>query len=224
LRIGRGRDLKSLFRLFADSAKHLRARLVDPHEPRLREPKSFVRTAALGVTVDVDRCGSLAMTASRLFEKILEEAIAEVRARRVPVFTFALYHDHESAAVSVCVDTEENSKKVVQSINSFNMKYFTKAVRSGDLKDAALWRANIGRSLSLGDFTMVNVARRDLGKVAVNGGDGAPMPRAAAVAALTLRRPSRRALSGKMIQIGGAWWDTPCGRGRRGPDPKRWER
>jgi hypothetical protein len=32
----------------------------------------------------------------------------------------------------------------------------------GNLKRAALWRANVGRSLSLGDFQMVNVARVEL--------------------------------------------------------------
>lgn len=30
------------------------------------------------------------------------------------------------------------------------------------MKGASLWQANIGRSLSLGDFHLVNVARRDL--------------------------------------------------------------
>ena len=38
----------------------------------------------------------------------------------------------------------------------------------GDLKDAALWQANVGRSLSLGDFAIVNAARTDIGEVPVD--------------------------------------------------------
>ncbi|TDP61420.1 hypothetical protein [Roseateles toxinivorans] len=56
------------------------------------------------------------MSPSKLFSEVLANAISEVKRRQVPVFTFALYHDHESKAVSVCVDTEENSGKVVRSI------------------------------------------------------------------------------------------------------------
>ena len=108
------------------------------------------------------------MLSSQLCAEVIEKAIAEVKAREVPVFTFALYHDHESGTVSVCVDTEENSRKVVQSINSFNMKYFMKEVQSGDLKSASLWQANIGRSLSLGDFELVNLARTKLEEVEVD--------------------------------------------------------
>ena len=38
----------------------------------------------------------------------------------------------------------------------------------GDLKDAALWQANVGRSLSLGDFAIVNAAHTDIGDVPVD--------------------------------------------------------
>jgi hypothetical protein len=108
------------------------------------------------------------MEASSLFEAVLEAALREVAARALPVFTFALYHDHESAAVSVCVDTEESSARAVASMNRYNMGYFAKAIAKGDLKAAGLWQANIGRSLSLGDFALVNAARTPLGPVAVN--------------------------------------------------------
>jgi hypothetical protein len=106
--------------------------------------------------------------ASSLFAKVLAKALAEVEARPIPVFTFALYHDHESDAVSVCVDTEEKSDEVVQRINRYNMRHFMKAARAGDLEQARLWQANIGRSLSLGDFRLVNLARTQLDGIAVD--------------------------------------------------------
>jgi len=99
----------------------------------------------------------------RIFiDGILADALAQVRAAGVSVYTFAIHFDHESHALSVCVDTIEKSRSTVASINVYNSRYFHKAVASGDLKGASLWQANIGRSLSLGDFHLVNVARRDL--------------------------------------------------------------
>ena len=108
------------------------------------------------------------MLPSKFFSNLIDNAISEIRKASIPVFTFALYHDHESGAVSVCADTEDNSNQVVQSINRYNMKYFMSAIQTGDLKAASLWQANIGRSLSLGDFSLVNVARSPLGTMEVN--------------------------------------------------------
>jgi hypothetical protein len=107
------------------------------------------------------------MTATALFERVLVAALGDVAAKAVPVFTFAFYHDHESRAVSVCVDTEENSRRVVRSMNDYNARHFLAAVADGDLEAAGLWQANVGRSLSLGDFVLVNVARTELGGVQV---------------------------------------------------------
>lgn len=101
----------------------------------------------------------------RLFNDVLSRAIPEVRARGIDVFTFAFYHDHESAAVSICVDTEASSVRSVMSENAFNIRYFGEAVDRGDLEEAALFNANVGRSLSLGDFEMVNIARTDIGRI-----------------------------------------------------------
>lgn len=64
----------------------------------------------------------------------------------------------------MCVDTEENSKRCVADSNAYDQKYFWRVIESGDLEAAALWNANPGRSLSLGDFAFVNVARSDLPK------------------------------------------------------------
>jgi hypothetical protein len=108
------------------------------------------------------------MEPSDLFASVLTSAIAEVERQGVPVFTFALYHDHESGAVSVCVDTEESSNRSVAATNRFNMRYFAKAVAQGDLESADLWQANIGRSLSLGDFQLVNLARTKIEDIEVN--------------------------------------------------------
>ncbi len=118
------------------------------------------------------------METSSLFEAVLEGALREVAARQLPVYTFALYHDHESEAVSVCVDTEEQSAKTVASINRYNVGYFAQAVTSGDLKSACLWQANVGRSLSLGDFALVNAARTPLPSGAVSKGFYLSMVRA----------------------------------------------
>jgi hypothetical protein len=108
------------------------------------------------------------MVVSQLFERVLGVALDEVRAKGTPVFTFALYHDCESRTVSVCVDTEDNSRRKVLSTNCYNMRHFLNAVAEGDLEAASLWQANIGRCLSLGDFTLVNVARTGQGEIPVD--------------------------------------------------------
>lgn len=108
------------------------------------------------------------MSAALLFKSVLDSALSEIEASGLPVFTFAMYHDHESGAVSVCADSEESSARAVASMNSYNAKHFAAAVQQGDLKHAALWQANVGRSLSLGDFAVVNAARMDLGNVPVD--------------------------------------------------------
>jgi hypothetical protein len=108
------------------------------------------------------------MAPASLIENVLRQAVAEVALSGTEVFTFALYFDHESSALSVCVDTEVNSAKTVAQINRYNAKYFHQAVGAADLKMAELWQANAGRSLSLGDFALVNVARTDVPPSAVN--------------------------------------------------------
>ena len=90
---------------------------------------------------------------------VIDAALRQAKAEGLPVHTFALYYDHESPALSVCIDTAENSKRIVAKINAFNRPHFVSAVQSGNLKTAALWCSNVGRSLSLGDFSRVNLAR-----------------------------------------------------------------
>lgn len=90
---------------------------------------------------------------------VLKAAISELRASPVPIHTFAFYHDHESGAVSVCVDTRESSLKLVRRSNQWSMRQFSQHIRDGSWEDACLFQANVGRSLSLGDFARVNLAR-----------------------------------------------------------------
>ena len=90
---------------------------------------------------------------------VLENAIAALREKRMDVYTFALYFDHESPALSVCADTAANSQMTVQQSNAYNRKYFETAVLSGDLQAASMWCANTARSLALGDFVVKNLAR-----------------------------------------------------------------
>jgi len=101
------------------------------------------------------------MHAANLASQVILEAIAELRARAFPLFTFALYFDHESEALSVCADSEENSNLTVASINKYNAKYFHQYMAAGDAHMAKLWQANAGRSLSLGDYSLSNLARID---------------------------------------------------------------
>jgi hypothetical protein len=99
-----------------------------------------------------------------LLNQSLDEALAAVRQQKITIFTIAFYHDHESRAVSICVDTEANSYAQAASSNRFFSKYFWEAVSAGDLKEMRASNANLGRNLSLGDFTLVNAGRHDLPK------------------------------------------------------------
>jgi hypothetical protein len=96
---------------------------------------------------------------STVAASVLREPISELRQKRLDVYTFALYFDHESKAISICADTASNSAATVRGINTYNRKYFDPAVAAGDLKAASLWCSSIGRSLSLGDFVARNLAR-----------------------------------------------------------------
>ena len=116
--------------------------------------------------------------AAALFADVLSNAIGDVRDRGTPVYTFAVYHDHESAAVSVCVDTEANSLRFVTESNAYGIKRFAKAVAAGDLRAAVVWSTNVGRSLPLGDFALVNVARANLNGITPGEGFHLAMVRA----------------------------------------------
>lgn len=97
-----------------------------------------------------------------LLDSTVDQALTEAARRNLAIHTFALYYDHEAPAISVCIDTAESSRRTVEDINRYNRSYFAGAVAAGDLRSAALWQANVGRSLSLGDFALVGAARTEL--------------------------------------------------------------
>lgn len=96
------------------------------------------------------------------FEALIDQALTIATEIGIDIYTFAFYHDHESKSVSICLDTELNSIAQVKRQNKYNAKYFNLSIQQGDLKKAALWQANPGRNLSLGDFTAVNIVEKHL--------------------------------------------------------------
>lgn len=96
------------------------------------------------------------------FMKLIEKALLVASENNTDIFTFALYHDHESGFVSVCIDTEKNSVQEVREQNLYNLKYFRLAIQNGEMDEAKLWQANIGRNLSLGNFSLINIAEIEL--------------------------------------------------------------
>jgi len=102
----------------------------------------------------------------QIFEKMIDEALS--KAKHLDIFTFGIYHDHESGFVSICIDTKENSDKEVIESNKYSMKHFKRVINEGSLEEAALWQANIGRNLSLGDFEAVNIVEHELNNTKVD--------------------------------------------------------
>lgn len=95
-------------------------------------------------------------------DDVIRAAIEEAAKDGFRIYTFALYFDRESPALSVCMDSKVNSLQQVSEQNAYSAKYFHKFIGAEDLDQAALWQANVGRNLSLGDFAKVNVARQDV--------------------------------------------------------------
>jgi len=96
------------------------------------------------------------------FKKIIYEGLRKAKTRGLNIYTFGLYHDHESHLVTVCIDTIESSSKSVRSSNAFTKQQFKRAVDEGNIRSAASWAANAGRSFSLGDFALVNASVIDV--------------------------------------------------------------
>lgn len=104
-------------------------------------------------------------------DRVIRAALDEAAKGGLRIYTFALYFDHESPALSVCIDTKENSLRQVSEQNAYAAKYFHKCIGAGDLEQAVLWQANVGRNLSLGDFARVNVARTGVALAKLSEGD-----------------------------------------------------
>lgn len=97
------------------------------------------------------------------FDLVIEKALNIAFDKNFKVYTFAFCYDHESHAVSVCLDSKVNSETNQKKTNIFNQKYFKKLVASKNLERAKNFSsANTSRSFSLGDFKL-----RDLGWEAI---------------------------------------------------------
>ncbi|MGL5666805.1 MAG: hypothetical protein ACRDD9_11830 [Shewanella sp.] len=94
------------------------------------------------------------------FERLIDEAL--LKADGIDIYTIAIYHDHESGFVSICIDTKENSDIQVAESNQYTMKHFRRIIDKEDIDGAMLWQANVGRNLSLGGFHAVNIAEIEL--------------------------------------------------------------
>lgn len=87
------------------------------------------------------------------FDKVIDDALQILFEKGTDVFTFALYYDHESFAVSVCADTRGNSLAVARQMNDFAAARFRAAIASKDLDQAGNWARVAERSYALGNFS-----------------------------------------------------------------------
>jgi hypothetical protein len=92
---------------------------------------------------------------------VIKKALHESASIGIPIHTFALYYDHESPALSVCIDTVEASREQAHRFNSWAYKYFHDSVIDGELQGAAKWQANGGRNMDVGGFAYINLQRQD---------------------------------------------------------------
>ena len=99
---------------------------------------------------------------SKFLSDVVRRGLREAVKRGVSIYTVALYYDHEGRAVSLCVDTRENSRRCVEEQNEWRTSRFLRGVQAGDLSLAQEAEANIGRNLELGDFAAVNLARSEV--------------------------------------------------------------
>lgn len=90
------------------------------------------------------------------FEQLIHSALSAES--QLNIYTLALHYDTMTNCASVCIDTKSNSDHQVREQNSYNMQFFKKILEQGNLNEAALWQANVGRNFILGDFRAVNIA------------------------------------------------------------------
>ncbi len=94
-----------------------------------------------------------------ILEDIIKEALLVVEKQKIDIFTFCLYHDHESRAIAVCIDTKENSKRFLVESNAWKKKYFYEKLTEENIEELKLWNFESGRSFSLGDYSYKNIGR-----------------------------------------------------------------
>jgi len=100
-----------------------------------------------------------------ILDKMVSDSLKSISDKSTSIYTFAFYHDHESDAISICIDTEDNSEKEVISSNKYTQKYFKDILKNNDIDSLKLWNINTGRNFSLGNFTFVNVVYVKLEKI-----------------------------------------------------------
>ena len=91
------------------------------------------------------------------YRDLIFASLKKIEKAKINIYTYALYHDHESGFVSVCIDTKDNSLRSVQSSNDYVREKFITAIGNNDLKKALLWQCNAGRNFSLGNFKYINI-------------------------------------------------------------------
>ncbi len=99
----------------------------------------------------------------KFFDDMIDESLRKFNKEK-SIYTFAFYHDHESDAVSICIDTEDNSMKKVSESNENTKKYFYSFLEQGDMDSLKLWNFQTGRNFSLGDFSLVNIVYKNIEK------------------------------------------------------------
>lgn len=99
-----------------------------------------------------------------LIDRVIARAIDEISSRGFAgqIVTFALYFEQEGAVLSVCADTLDNSLAKQEKARNWSYQYLSESIDNGDLAKAALFNHSVGRSLSLGDFTLRNLAEHAL--------------------------------------------------------------
>ena len=99
-----------------------------------------------------------------LVDKVIAQALDEIVRKGMSgqIVTVALYFDHEGPALSICADTLDNSDRHAATSLSWSFHQMAAALEAGDLENAELYNASVGRSLSLGDFSLVNLGRTEL--------------------------------------------------------------
>ncbi|HEX4140743.1 MAG TPA: hypothetical protein VHY09_10380 [Candidatus Methylacidiphilales bacterium] len=91
-------------------------------------------------------------------ENLISASIKRIQEDKIDVYSYALYFDHESKRrLSICIDTKDNSRRVVNQSNQFTARYFKKYLEEEDFESLKTFSSNSGRSYSLGDFNYRNV-------------------------------------------------------------------
>ena len=93
------------------------------------------------------------------FDRVIDKALNTLFSKKVDVYTFAFYYDHEGHAVEILADTKTNSDKQVYKSHRFASREFVKAIQAKDLEKAARWGSSNDRNYSLGDFHFKGLAR-----------------------------------------------------------------